>query len=101
MDFRLYVVKNIHNFKMNHLYLYVTEYLGQQKFKGIVRGHNRGLNIDYFNDNPIEVQILNISNNQNGLINKVVDLIIHSENPVIGNLDGYVTSEAAIIQFLK
>jgi hypothetical protein len=85
---------------MGHLYLYVTEYLEQQKFLGIVRAHNRGLNIAYFNDNPIEVQISNINNNPDGLINKVVDIIIQSENPIIGTLDGYVTGEASIIQFL-
>lgn len=86
---------------MKHLFLFVTQHLGQYNFQGIVRAHSQNVNIVYYNDNPISVKILNVTNNHQGLLNKVVDIVLTSENPIEGNLVGYVTEEVDIIQFIQ
>ncbi|WP_066836709.1 hypothetical protein [Rufibacter ruber] len=86
---------------MKHLFLFVTQYLGYQNFQGKVRAQSQNLNIQYLNDDPIHVEISNVINNQQGLIGKVVHIVITSENPVKGNLEGYITEEAEIIQFTQ
>jgi hypothetical protein len=86
---------------MKHLFLFITQHVENQNFQGVIRAHSQNANIVYYNDNPISVEILNVTNNQQGLINKVVDILLTSENPVEGNLVGYVTEEADIIQYIN
>lgn len=86
---------------MKHLFLYLSQYIGNQNFQGIVRAHNQNVNIIYYNDNPISVKILNVVNNHQALVNKVVDIDLTSETPIEGNLIGYVTEEADIIIYTK
>jgi len=84
---------------MKHLFLYVTQHINNHNFRGIVRTHSQNVNIQYLNDNPIDVEISNVRNNHPDLVNKVVNIVLNSENPVRGNLVGYVTEEADIIIF--
>ena len=86
---------------MRHLFLLVTQHVGQQNFRGIVRAHGQNVTIQYLNDNPINVEISNVINNHNQLVNKVVDIVLTCENPIRGNLVGYVTEEADIIQYVQ
>lgn len=84
-----------------HLFILITEYSGGQDFKGIVKAHSLGVNIEYYNDTPISLKISNVVNNHSGLVYKVIDIVILTETPIRGNLIGYVTEEADIIQFIN
>ncbi len=86
---------------MRKLYIHLVQHVGNQMFSGIVKAHSFGVNINYLNDEPITIRITNVINNHQGLLNKVVDITLSSENPVEGNLTGYVTAEADIIQFTR
>jgi hypothetical protein len=82
---------------MGELYFYVGKHLGGQLFMGKVRAHSIGLNIEYHNDNPIQVEITNINpNTANEIVGEVVLLAVKNTTPIIrGELKNIVKHEAA------
>ncbi|HXD93864.1 MAG TPA: hypothetical protein VNX01_11670 [Bacteroidia bacterium] len=83
---------------MGELYFAISRHLGGQIFVGVVRAHSIGLNIEYHNDEPIQVEITNINpDTANDLVSQVVLLGVQSTRPVRGVLKNIIRHEAAQI----
>jgi hypothetical protein len=90
----LHLIGNILN--MGELYFFVGKHLGGQTFSGVVRAHSIGLNIEYHNEEPIQLEITNINPDPaNHLVGEVVLLGVKNKKPLKAVLKSIVKHEAA------
>ena len=84
---------------MKYIYCRIENYKGMQEYQVIIIGTSFDAEIEYYNDDLVNVKINNIQAKHSDLIGKVVQIKLTNNNPIEGNLIGVIEREAALIYF--